>query len=50
MDYNENTTEVLPKLDGENAKELAEAIAEVLDSKKGRDNRRRGYIIYGAVP
>jgi ribosome-associated protein len=37
MDYTENTTEVLPKLDGENAKELAEAIAEVLDSKKGRD-------------
>ena len=37
MDQFETTAEALPKLDESNAKELAEAIAEVLDSKKGRD-------------
>ena len=37
MDYTENTLDTLPKIDAENAKELADAIAEVLDSKKGRD-------------
>ena len=37
MDYTENTAEVMQPLDSENAKELAEAIAQVLDSKKGRD-------------
>ena len=37
MDYTENTAQALQPLDCENAKELAEAIAEVLDSKKGRD-------------
>ena len=31
------TAEVLPKLDESDSKGLAEAIAEVLDSKKGRD-------------
>ena len=37
MDHFENTTEALTPIDAGNAKELAEAIAEVLDSKKGRD-------------
>ncbi len=37
MDHFENTTEALAPIDAGNAKELAEAIAEVLDSKKGRD-------------
>ncbi len=37
MDQFETTTEVKTPLTGENAKELADAIAEVLDSKKGRD-------------
>ena len=37
MDQFEMTAEALPMLDGANASELAEAIAEVLDSKKGRD-------------
>ena len=37
MEYNEFTTEKLPALDPADAKTLAEAIAEVLDSKKGRD-------------
>ena len=37
MDFNENKTEVLPALDAQDAKTLAEAIAEVLDSKKARD-------------
>ncbi len=35
MDQLQN--EVLPSLEGASARELAEAIAEVLDSKKGRD-------------
>ena len=33
----ENMTEALPPLDNGNARELAEAIADVLDSKKGHD-------------
>jgi len=37
MDQIENTAEVLKPINGENAKELAQAIAEVLDSKKGKD-------------
>ena len=37
MDYTENTSETLLPIDAENAKERADAIAEVLDSKKGRD-------------
>lgn len=37
MDYSEITSEQLPSLEGASAKELAEAIAEVLDSKKGHD-------------
>ena len=37
MDNMENIAEELPKLDGENAYELAMAIADVLDSKKGKD-------------
>ena len=37
MENFEYTAEALPMLDNENAKELAEAIAEVLDSKKGKD-------------
>ena len=37
MDQFEMTTEAKTPLTGENAKELAEAIAEVLDSKKGRE-------------
>ena len=37
MDYSEITAEQLPSLEGASAKELAEAIAEVLDSKKGHD-------------
>ena len=37
MDITENMAETLPMLDSGNAKELAEAIAEVLDSKKGKD-------------
>ena len=37
MDQTEMTTEALPSLKDASAKELAEAIAEVLDSKKGRD-------------
>ena len=35
MDQMQN--QVLPSLEGATARELAEAIAEVLDSKKGRD-------------
>ena len=37
MDQTENTLEQLPSLQGATVRELAEAIAEVLDSKKGRD-------------
>ena len=37
MDFNEITTENLPALDGSDAKSVAEAIAEILDSKKARD-------------
>lgn len=37
MDNMENLTETLPMLNNENAYELATAIAEVLDSKKGKD-------------
>lgn len=37
MDVNENVNEVLTALDASDAKTLAEAIAEVLDSKKARD-------------
>ena len=37
MDQFEVTTENLPKLDESNALEIANAISEVLDSKKGRD-------------
>ena len=37
MDFNENANETLVALDAEDAKALAEAIAEVLDSKKARD-------------
>jgi len=37
MDNMENMTEALPPLDNGNARELAEAIADVLDSKKGHD-------------
>lgn len=37
MDFNENVGETLVALDAEDAKTLAEAIAEVLDSKKARD-------------
>lgn len=37
MDYSEITAEQLPTLEGASAKDLAEAIAEVLDSKKGHD-------------
>ena len=37
MDQFDMTTEVKTPLDGENAREVAEAIALVLDSKKGRD-------------
>ena len=37
MDQTEMMTEQLPSLKDATAKELAEAIAEVLDSKKGRD-------------
>ena len=39
MEFNENipVTESLPPLDGANARELADAIAEILDSKKARD-------------
>ena len=36
-EMNEMTTPVLPSLENADAKELAEAIAEVLDSKKGFD-------------
>lgn len=36
-EMNEMTTPVLPSLEEADAKELAEAIAEVLDSKKGFD-------------
>ena len=36
-EINEMTTPVLPSLENADAKELAEAIAEVLDSKKGFD-------------
>lgn len=39
MDITENMAEGLPMLDNGNAKELAEAIAQVLDSKKGKDVR-----------
>ena len=39
MEFNENipVTESLPPLDAENARDLADAIAEILDSKKARD-------------
>ena len=37
MDYSEVTAEQLPSLENANAAELAEAIAAVLDSKKGHD-------------
>ena len=37
MDHMENTTELLPSLKDASAEELARAIAEVLDSKKGFD-------------
>ena len=39
MEFNENipATENLPLLDAENARDLADAIAEILDSKKARD-------------
>ena len=37
MDQFEITTQALPPIDGANAREVAEAIAEVLDSKKARD-------------
>ena len=39
MEFNENipVTENLPPLDAEIARELADAIAEILDSKKARD-------------
>lgn len=37
MDQFENMTEALPPINGDNALEVAEAIAEVLDSKKARD-------------
>ena len=37
MDFNENVGDVLTALDAQDAKTLAEAIAEVLDSKKARD-------------
>ena len=37
MDFNETANETLVALDAEDAKTLAEAIAEVLDSKKARD-------------
>ena len=36
-EMNEMTTPVLPSLENADAKELAEAISEVLDSKKGFD-------------
>ena len=36
-EMNEMTTPVLPSLENADAKEIAEAIAEVLDSKKGFD-------------
>ena len=37
MDYTEHTAEQLPSLEHATAAELAEAIAQVLDSKKGHD-------------
>ena len=37
MEHFETTTEALPSLEGAGAKEIAETVAEVLDSKKGRD-------------
>ena len=37
MDFIENMTEALPPIDPANARELAEAVAEALDSKKARD-------------
>lgn len=37
MENFEMNTEQLPPITGEDAKELADAIAEVLDSKKGHD-------------
>ena len=37
MDQTEMTTDTLPSLQNATAEELANAIAEVLDSKKGRD-------------
>ena len=36
-EMNEMTTAVLPSLENADAKEIAEAIAEVLDAKKGFD-------------
>lgn len=37
MEQFETTAEVLTPIDAANAKEIAEAVAEVLDSKKARD-------------
>lgn len=37
MDFTETVSEQLPSLEGASARELAEAIAQVLDSKKGHD-------------
>ncbi len=37
MENIENMTEALPMLDNSDARTLAEAIADVLDSKKGKD-------------
>ena len=37
MDQIQNATEALPSLENASPRELAEAIAEVLDFKKGRD-------------
>jgi ribosome-associated protein len=37
MDQFEISNETLPPVDADNALEVAEAIAEILDSKKGRD-------------
>lgn len=37
MDFVENMTEALPPIDPANARQLADAVAEVLDSKKAKD-------------
>lgn len=37
MDQTQNMTDVMPSLEGATPRELADAIAEVLDFKKGRD-------------